>query len=115
MDTGNKNAAGNAYNVEIVKLYDLSHTLAGDYLKNFTYPWKALNGIKDLILYLGRTLSLDEYDEVSPFVWVHKTAKIFPSAYLGAPCIIGPETEVPDGYKLAANRMLSKSMKEVAR
>ena len=25
---------------------------------------------------------------------MHKTAKIFPSAYLGAPCIIGPETEV---------------------
>jgi len=29
--------------------------------------------------------------------------------------VVGPETEVPDGYKLAANRMLSKSMKEVAR
>ena len=27
-------------------------------------------------------------------MWVHKTAKVFPSAYLGAPCIIGPETEV---------------------
>ncbi|MDY4810427.1 MAG: UDP-N-acetylglucosamine pyrophosphorylase, partial [Bulleidia sp.] len=27
-------------------------------------------------------------------VWVHKTAKVFPSAYLGAPCIIGPRTEV---------------------
>ena len=25
---------------------------------------------------------------------MHKTAKVFPSAYLGAPCIIGPETEV---------------------
>ena len=27
-------------------------------------------------------------------MWVHKTAKVFPSAYLGAPCIIGPDTEV---------------------
>ena len=25
---------------------------------------------------------------------MHKTAVVFPTAYLGAPCIIGPETEV---------------------
>ena len=36
----------------------------------------------------------EEYTEVSEHVWVHKSAKVFPSAYLGAPCIIGPETEV---------------------
>ncbi len=75
-------------------LYDLDHTLAADYLRQFTYPWEALKGIKDMILALGKTLSPEEYDEVSENVWVHKTAKVFPSAYLGAPCIIGPNTEV---------------------
>ena len=75
-------------------LYDLDHTLAADYLRQFTYPWAALKGIKDMILALGKTLSPEEYDEVSENVWVHKTAKVFPSAYLGAPCIIGPNTEV---------------------
>ena len=75
-------------------LFDLSHTLAGDYLAGFTYPWEALKGIKDLILSLGNTLSADEYDQVSPSVWVHKTAVVAPTAYLGAPCIIGPRTEV---------------------
>ena len=50
--------------------------------------------LKDFILALGPTLSADEYDQPAPNVWVHKTAKVFPSAYLGAPCIIGPETEV---------------------
>ena len=75
-------------------LYDLNHTLAADYLRQFTYPWEALKGIKDMILALGKTLSPEEYDEVSENVWVHKTAKVFPSAYLGAPCIIGPNTEV---------------------
>lgn len=77
----------------ITDLYDLDHTLAKDYLKKFTYPWEALKGIKDLILELGPTLGSD-YEEVSEHVWVHKTAKVFASAYLGAPCIIGPETEV---------------------
>ena len=77
----------------IEDLYDLSHTLAGDYLAQFTYPWEALAGIKALICELGPTLG-DDYEEVQPQVWVHKTAKVFPSAYLGAPCIIGPNTEV---------------------
>ena len=80
-------------NVKITDLYDLSHTLAADYLRQFTYPWQALDGIKELILALGPTLG-DEYEEVQPNVWVHKSATVFPSAYLGAPCIIGPETEV---------------------
>ncbi len=75
-------------------LYDLSHTLAGDYLSQFTYPWEALKGIKDLILDLGPKLDPREYTEISPQVWVHNTAKVFPSAYLGAPCIIGADTEV---------------------
>ena len=77
----------------ISDLYDLEHTLAKDYLSQFTYPWEALKGIKDFILELGPTLG-DEYEEVSKNVWVHKTATVFPSAYLGAPCIIGPRTEV---------------------
>ena len=75
-------------------LYDLDHTIAKDYLSQFTYPWEALSGIKQMILELGAQLDPAEYDEVSEHVWVHKTAKVFSSAYLGAPCIIGPETEV---------------------
>lgn len=78
----------------IKDLYDLDHTLAKEYLEQYTYPWEALKGIKDLIISIGEKLDKDEYDEVSEHVWVHKTAKVFPSAYLGAPCIIGPETEV---------------------
>ncbi len=74
-------------------LLDLDHTLAKDYLSRFEHPWEALDGIRELILSLGPTLGPD-YEERAPQVWVHKTARVFPSAYLGAPCIIGPETEV---------------------
>ena len=74
-------------------MYDLDHTLAKDYLSQFTYPWEALKGIKDMIIALGETLG-EDYTEVSPQVWVHKTAQVAPTAFLGAPCIIGPETEV---------------------
>lgn len=80
--------------IKIKDLYDLSHTLAGEYLAGFTYPWEALGGIGELIVRLGEALDPAEYDSPSEHVWVHKTAKVFPSAYLGAPCIIGPGTEV---------------------
>lgn len=76
----------------ITDLFDLGHTIAKDYLAQFTYPWEALAGIKDFILSVGPTL--EDYDEVSPQVWVHKTATVAPTAFLGGPCIIGPETEV---------------------
>ncbi len=81
-------------NLTIPALLDLSHTLAGDYLSGFSAPWEALDGIKDLILTLGPALDPLEYQEISPHVWVHKTAQIAPTAFLGEPCIIGPETEV---------------------
>ena len=77
----------------ISELYDLDHTLAKDYLVQFEYPWEALKGLKEYIVQLGQTLG-DEYEERSEHVWVHKDATVFPSAYLGAPCIIGPNTEV---------------------
>lgn len=78
----------------ISDLYDLDHTLAAEYLRGFTYPWEALSGIKALIVELGETLDPAEYTQVSPQVWVHKTAVVAPTAFLGAPCIIGAQTEV---------------------
>ena len=74
-------------------LLDLSHTLAGGYLNSFEYPWQALGGLKEFILKLGSTLP-DDYREISSGVWVHKDAKIAPTAYIGAPAIIAGGTEV---------------------
>ena len=79
--------------INTMELYDLSHTMAGEYLKKFEYPWQALTGIKELILELGAKLD-GEFTQVSPDVWVHKTAKVAPTAHLGSPCIIGAGTEV---------------------
>ena len=74
-------------------LFDLTHSLAGKYLAGFAYPWQALKGIRELILALGPGLG-EEYEERMPQVWVHRTAVVAPTAFLGAPCIIGAGTEV---------------------
>lgn len=80
--------------IKISDMYSLEHTIAKDYLMQFTYPWEALSGISEMIIALGKKLSSDEYDNPSENVWIHKTANVFPSAYIGAPCIIGANTEV---------------------
>ena len=81
----------------ISDMYSLEHTIAGDYLRGYAYPWEALDGIKAEIIRLGNGLDKAEYKEVSPQVWVHLTATVAPTAYLGAPCIIGAKTEVRHG------------------
>ena len=78
--------------VAISDLLDLSHTIAAPLFEGKTYPWEVLDGIKAFILELGPTL--DPADEVSENVWVAKDAKVFPSAYLGSPCIIDHGAEV---------------------
>ncbi len=80
--------------LRISSLYDLRHSLAAEYLSGFAYPWQALQGIKELILTLGAGLDPEEYHQPMPQIWVHRDAIVAPTAFLGAPCIIGAGTEV---------------------
>lgn len=89
-------------------LYDLTHTTAANYLSQFTYPWEALAGIKAEIIRQGEALDKTQYREVEPQVWVHVTAKIAPTAYLGAPCIIGENTEVRHGAFVRSSALVGK-------
>lgn len=69
-------------------------TPAADFLRQFTYPWEALARIKEFILELGKTLPEVNMKSAGETVWVHKSAKVRPSAYLGENIIIGKDTEV---------------------
>lgn len=80
--------------VEIKDLLDLDRTIAAKLFEGKTYPWEVLDGIKSFILELGPTLDPEEFEQPSENVWVAKDAKVFPSAYLGAPCIIDHGAEV---------------------
>ena len=82
---------------KIVHLYDLSHTQAASLLSQYEYPWEALAKMGEFILQLGQSLSQDEYDHPSEDVWISKTAKVYPGAYIAGPAIIGPGTEVRPG------------------
>ena len=84
-------------NLKIKDLYDLEHTKAASYLADFEYPWEALDGISNMVLAIGQSLSPDEYDHPSDNVWIAKDAKIYPNANIYGPCVIGHGTEVRPG------------------
>lgn len=50
---------------------------------------EVLPKISDFIVKLGETLPADEYDKVGENVWIAKFAKVFESAYIHGPAIIG--------------------------
>ena len=78
----------------VKELYTLEETIAKDLFDKVTYPWEVLPNIGSFIKELGNTLSSDEYEKRGENVWVAKSAKVFDSAYINGPCIIGKDAEV---------------------
>ena len=81
-------------NAKIVNLYDLTQTIAGEYLAQFTYPWEALGGISDFIREIGPKLDPEVYEKRGEDIWVAKSATIAPTASLNGTLIIDEDVEV---------------------
>ena len=79
---------------KIQNLYDLSQTIASSLFKDVTYPWEVLPKIKDFIIALGNTLDTNIYEKKGENIWIAKSAKVAPTAYISGPVIIGEETEI---------------------
>ena len=80
--------------LRITELLDLEHTIAADIFSGLTYPWEALPKISKFIIALGAALSPDEYDRRGEDIWIAKTAKVAPTAYLHGPLIICDGAEI---------------------
>ncbi len=76
------------------ELFDLSHTMAAPYLEKTEYPFEILDDISDIIVTLGKNLDEKEFEKRGDNIWISKTAKVAPTAYIAGPCIIGPDTEI---------------------
>lgn len=79
---------------KINDLLDLQNTIAAPLFDGKEYAWEVLDDIKEYILKLGPTLPKDEFDNPKEGVWIAKDAKVFDSAYVGAPCIIDHGAEI---------------------
>jgi NDP-sugar pyrophosphorylase family protein len=78
----------------VKELYNLEETIAKDIFEGVTYPWEVLPKIGAFIVELGNSLPEDEYEKVWENVWVAKSAKVAPTAFINGPAIIGKNAEV---------------------
>ena len=78
----------------IQNLYDLTHTMAARYLSGFTYPWEALAGLEEFLKELGNTLPEEEFEKRGENIWIHKEAKVAPTAFLNGPLIVCRGAEI---------------------
>lgn len=87
---------------------DLTATVAAALFEETTYPWEVLPRIKAFVLALGPTLPGDEYENTDDNVWIHRSATLYPGAYISGPTIIGPETEVRPGAFLRGSILVGR-------
>lgn len=79
---------------KICNLYNLEETIAKELLENITYPWEALAQIEDYIIKLGNTLDPEKYEKKGENIWIAKSAKVMPTAYIQGPAIIGENAQI---------------------
>jgi NDP-sugar pyrophosphorylase family protein len=95
--------------IKIKSLFDLDHTILKSYLEEFDYPCEALDLLSTAIIILGNRLDLNEYKLVKENVWVHKTAKIYPSAYIDGPTIICEGAEIRHSAFIRGSAVIGKN------
>ncbi len=92
----------------IAKLYDLNETIAKDIFDGVTYPWEVLPKISEFIIKLGEILPTDKFEKRGENVWIAKSAKVMPTAYINGPCIIDEEAEVRHCAFVRGNAIVGK-------
>ncbi len=96
----------------ISSMYDLTHTAAAEYIKEYSFPWEILPHIKEIIIEIGKHLDdecPDDYIKRGEDIWIHKSAKVFDSAYIAGPAIIGAETEVRQCAFIRGSALVGKN------
>ena len=95
-------------NTTIRELYTLDETIAAELFDGAVYPWELLPKIGEFIVKLGNTLPEDKYEKRGENVWIAKSAKVFPSAYINGPAIIDEEAEVRHCAFIRGNAIVGK-------
>lgn len=81
-------------NITIKELYTIENPVIAPLFEGLTYPFEVLPKIGDYIKNVGPTLDKEVYEDLGDNIWIAKSAKIAPSAFISGPCIIGENTEV---------------------
>lgn len=94
---------------KIENMYNLNETIAKELFTGAVYPWEVLPKISAFIVELGQTLSEQEYDKVGENVWIAKSAKVAPTAYINGPAIIGKNAEIRHCAFIRGNALVGEN------
>lgn len=75
-------------------LLNLEETIAKGIFVESKYPWEIIPNIKDYIIELGKKLDKNIFEEKGENIWIAKSAKVSPTAYINGPVIIDEEAEI---------------------
>ena len=92
----------------VQELYTLEETIAATLFDGVTYPWEVLPRISAFILELGATLSPEEYERRGENIWIARSAKVAPTAFINGPAIIGKDAEVRHCAFIRGNAIVGK-------
>ncbi len=81
-------------NITVDSLYNLENKIVAPLFEGAVYPFEVLPKISDFIKKLGPTLDSDVYENKGENIWIAKSAKVAPTAFIAGPCIIGENSEV---------------------
>ncbi len=93
----------NKEQMTINQLYDLTKTIAGSMMEQYTYPWEVLPHIGEMIAAISAILPKDDYNCISGNIWIHKSIQMPPIATVKGPAIICANTEVRPGAFIRGN------------
>lgn len=94
--------------LKTLELIDITKTRAAELLEQCEFPWQALGRIGSTILEIGAKLSSDEFDSPKEGVWISKSAEVFPTAWISAPCIIDAGTQVRHCAFIRGNALIGR-------
>ena len=92
----------------IKHLFDLKETMASDLFLEKIFPWEVLPEIGNFIKQIGPTLDPAIYEQKEEFVWIAKSAIVYPSAFIHGPCIIDEQAEIRHCAFIRGNAIVGK-------
>ena len=94
--------------LEIKNLLNLNETIASKIFENAIYPWEVIPKISEFIIELGSKLNLEKFERKSENIWIAKSAKVAPTAYITGPCIIDEFAEIRHCAFIRGNAIVRK-------
>ncbi len=96
------------YRLEIKTLLNVENTIAAKLFEGKKYAFEVLPEIGEFVKNLSRSLSTDKFENLGEGIFVAKTAKIAPTAYIEGPCIIDEDAQIRHCAFIRGNVIVGK-------